>query len=60
VMRVEEGNAVVLASAHENAERFACEIALLKDELAAEHLAREVSENNSRNSPIFRPKASPI
>jgi hypothetical protein len=59
-MRAEEGNAAVLASARENAEGFAHEIALLKDELAAEHLAREVSENNSRNSPFCRPEASPI
>jgi hypothetical protein len=44
VSRAEAENATMLASAHQDAEGFAWKVAVLKDELAAEHQAREVSE----------------
>jgi hypothetical protein len=42
--RVEVENAMMLASAHEDAEGLVRKIVLLEGELAAEHQAREVSE----------------
>jgi hypothetical protein len=44
VSRVEAENATALASSCEDAEGLAQKIALLEDELAVEHRAREVSE----------------
>jgi hypothetical protein len=59
VSRVEVENTTVLASAHEDAEGLAWKIALLEDELAAEHRALKVCErehrNNSRSSPFCKP-----
>jgi hypothetical protein len=48
VSRAEVENAATLASASEDAEGFACKIALLEDELAMECQAREVSEREHR------------
>jgi hypothetical protein len=44
VLRVEAEKATALASTHEDAEGLARKITLLKDELAVEHRAREVSK----------------
>jgi hypothetical protein len=44
VSRVEVETVATLAIAHEDAEGFACKIALLEDELTVERQARKVSE----------------
>jgi hypothetical protein len=48
VSRVEAKNTTALASAREDAERFARKITLLEDELVAERQAQEVSERECR------------
>jgi hypothetical protein len=48
VSRAEVENAMVLASAHEDAEGFARKIALLEEEVIAERQAREVFEREHR------------
>jgi hypothetical protein len=61
VSRAEAENVAALASAREDAEGFACKIALLEDELGTEDLAqgclRGSIESNSRSSPFCRHRA---
>jgi hypothetical protein len=45
---VEVGNAMALASAHEDAKGLARKVVLLEDELTVEHWAREVFERENR------------